>query len=437
MPTYTYIERYNDTASTYRDEHGDEHIIGDTLLQGGPLRLLVDFDTALNMANEARLDRDALTALLIDPDEADEAVCCEHCPTWVHEDDSVEVGADRLCETCSDSLGRDCYRCGDRAYPNSMYVVEEDWCCFSCYENHTNYCEGCEETYWEDSSRHDDCRRYNCGCETADGIRYIPLSPALVSAGSDTGDTGRLNEDVRHTVKMEGALSDSAAYSVRCEVAEFWRASQNQDVWAEWVKALTDTDPRWKVDGRTYPKRVRKAVFKATGVNLPDALVEKIGNIARVDTEEVELDIALTWDLNMDPEEYANSGSCWWTDYAYSRCTLKEAGGFALRSFSRSHGQNYVSGRSWVIPLRMFDGKLEPTINDNVGEAQAYVVFNSYGDLGESVGARVMANLTGKAYKRIQSGDWSMYVNNSSCYLIAAQNVLDSDPTMPVLSNRC
>jgi hypothetical protein len=176
-------------------------------------------------------------------------------------------------------------------------------------------------------------------------------------------------------------------------------------------------------DGK-YAKRLRSALHKQ-GVTLTPKEVEAVGNIARDHSKGGTLSVAITRDLNMGPAEYAHEESCWWESYAYSRCTLKSNAGFGLRSFiEHPSGWIGVSGRAWVIPVAESDdlpGRLRPTF----GEPQAYVLFNSYGDLDERIGVRTLSAMTGMPWQQARSGDWNMYVNGDSVFLVAPQDMLD------------
>ena len=67
--------------------------------------------------------------------------------------------------------------------------------------------------------------------------------------------------------------------------------------------------------------------------------------------------------LNLPRGDFAHEGSCWWTDYEHSRCSLKTCGGFGLRTFNG----DVVTGRAWVMPLRRTEERTHMSSPPNAG----------------------------------------------------------------------
>lgn len=255
--------------------------------------------------------------------------------------------------------------------------------------------------------------------------------------GAATGS--RLESGQTQQVKInEGEISDEGLSAIdRLLQAEL--VAEGEEALRYWEKIgyqaatrVCQVGREWKNAKGTYPKRLRSAVYKNLDVKIPDALLSKIGDLARDHSTGIDVEVQITRDLNRTAEEFGNDESCWWdlaADYSYSRCTLKSNGGFGLIVPGR---YGICEGRAWVLPLAEDEaGALVPTF----GEAAAYVVFNAYGDLEERRGVRVMAALTGWSWKSVPlSRDrWEMYINGEDDgennrvggYLVAPDGVLD------------
>jgi hypothetical protein len=155
-------------------------------------------------------------------------------------------------------------------------------------------------------------------------------------------------------------------------------------------------------------------------IKLSPEILAQVGCIARDNSgSQSSFAVEVTRDLNQDASDFYHDGSCWWTDYAESRCALKTNGGFGLRTFTEWNG---VSGRAWVMPLRQLPhGSLGPTF-DTVNP-DAFMVFNGYGDLSGYAAARIMAHMTGGTYRKTDFSCEPMYINNKSGYLIAPEEI--------------
>ncbi len=185
---------------------------------------------------------------------------------------------------------------------------------------------------------------------------------------------------------------------------------------------LAPLGEEWQTRTGNYTKRLSRHAYKEHELKLSPEILSEVGCIARDHSKPVDFTVEVTRDLNRSSRYFGNHGSCWWGCYKESRCALKTNGGFALRSFGPS---GEVSGRAWVMPLRLDgDGNLVPTFDTVTPDA--FVLFNGYGELGNYTGARVMASMAGWTYKKIGFECEPMYINAGG-YLIApeetAQNV--------------
>lgn len=386
----------------------------------------LDFDTALEVANEHGLDRYELAALMQDPCEADEAALCEHCSKWVDDNATSvvyvsEYGTEVWCDDCADDDTYQCDRCGERVSSDACCSVGEDTACGSCYSNATGYCDECEVSYWDinaDNHDHDDDKSGAC-CDSPKMSFGICLSDTALDG------QGVLRNDEYVTVTLPGGVvSEQGITEIAALVSrECGRVYGEQSAFYPHRQVYAIGND-YKTDKGVFAKRLRAAVYKEHGgYKMPDSVLEKVGTLARKHSEPVDVEISITRDLNQPREEFANEDSCWWSDYSYSRCTLKSNGGFGLRSWDETTWGRYVSGRVWVLPMRADHAKqrLVPTLE----EADAYVVFNGYGELGELAGPRVMSALTGWGFSRvtIYGSDWNMYVNGDSGYIVAPEEI--------------
>lgn len=85
-------------------------------------------------------------------DEQREQADCASCGTTLDlENDLVSTDSgDLLCEDCRIY----CERCEEYCYSNdSSYVYNEGTWCYSCADNYTYWCEGCENTYSDDHAQ--------------------------------------------------------------------------------------------------------------------------------------------------------------------------------------------------------------------------------------------------------------------------------------------
>jgi hypothetical protein len=169
-------------------------------------------------------------------------------------------------------------------------------------------------------------------------------------------------------------------------------------------------------------------MFYKEGIKLSPAELSMIGNLARDHTtNESVVHVEVTRNLNQPAALYGNRDSCWWSNYRYSRCWLKEHGGLALRTFSSDkktliEGASAVESRAWVLPVEKEitgsgDG-LRPT--HETMSPDGYLVFNSYGvPLRQQ--AKLVSLMTGKSYRSVDFKASDVYVNNNLAILVASE----------------
>jgi hypothetical protein len=246
-----------------------------------------------------------------------------------------------------------------------------------------------------------------------------------------------LANDVSTTVTLpSGVISDEGLTQIAAHLRWWGRreadphASDYYDVREKWNNLshrLDEIDRRWQTREGNFTKRLSRFAYKQHGLKIPPDVLSEIGNMASQQSAGASYRVAFTRNLNLPAWDFANEGSCWWGSYAASRCALKSNGGFALRTFNQYDG---VTGRAWVMPLRLVgtlpdSAELAPTFETL--DADAFIVFNGYGDMHGYTPARIMAHLAGMTYRKVcfQPGESVMYVNNETGYLVAPEEIAD------------
>lgn len=235
-----------------------------------------------------------------------------------------------------------------------------------------------------------------------------------------------LANDTKTTVTLPaGTISDAGLAAIR-DYLLLYRSTSVIDRDAQhkyYSLAYTQEVVGGRVQDKTgnYAKRLSRHAYQVHALKLPTEVLSQVGCLAADHSQGIEVQVEVTRELNRRASYFYHTGSCWWTaDYGYSRCTLKTNGGFAMRSFDQ---YNDVSGRAWVMPLRLntFDA-LSPTF-DTVNPA-AFMVFNGYGDLECYTPARVLAHMTGLTYRKIGFTCELMYINAGG-YLVAPEELAE------------
>ena len=425
--------------NVYETPDGDE-ILGTPMPVVAELILWEDFDVPAAWAEAVTAHREAGRAYYSQPDRAEflasvrrvvadadsvDVVWCESCRDATKTEDAHEVagGHHHACDPCYNDDYRGCSDCGDvYHYDNMTYTLHDDSICDSCRQNYS-YCEDCDGYY------HDDCASDHvhggCDCESpaqhfamrhgentvSADERFSMTLPAGVISDEGMGSIARLVRN--HSYQAAEEVNPASEY--RGELAEL--AYEIRNKWWNLAQDVLAMDPRWQTKEGNFTKRLSKLAHKGYALKFPPNLLTQVGNIARDNSAGADLELELTRNLNLPAEDFYHEDSCWWQSYSESRCSLKTNGGIGMRTFSG----NYVQGRAWIMPMRLVDDALTPTFD--AVKADAYVVFNGYGDLSGYTPARIVADMTGLSYRKIGFQCSPMYVNGDSAYLVASEDV--------------
>ena len=428
--------------NVYEDADGDE-IIGTPLPVVTPLTLWEDFDLAEAWANAvtdhrqsghlcwskpSRIDFiDQVRRVIADLDNMPEIVWCESCEDPTDEGAATSLAnGNHACDECFSDNYSSCDDCSDVFHHDYLTSTLGDCSvCDSCRDCRYSYCEDCDG-YFHDSDEREH-RHGGCNCAPPDLSVRFPQS-----------DGTTLSEDERATVSLpSGVISqegmNSIARLIRDHSLEAVACDERGNMTKEgyelhnkWWNLSFDVaamDTRWQTKEGNFTKRLSKLAHKNYALKLPPTLVTRVGNIARDNSQGTEIEIEFTRDLNLPAEEFYHEDSCWWQSYSESRCSLKNNGGIGLRTFGGTRLQP-VSGRAWVMPLKSDEeGNLSPTFDATA--ADAYMVFNGYGDLSGYTPARVVAGMTGMTYRKIPFSCYPMYINGDSGYLVAPEEIAE------------
>lgn len=340
----------------------------------------------------------------------DAVMFCDECcaVTWVDNTTTVASG-DVVCdENCRDNY-TSCDDCGD--YVKDSTTIGDRELCSRCRDRNYSWCDECDDYYHDDYSyehTHDD----TCDCEAPHRRFLFPAN-----------GHGMVAQNERLSVELpKGTIDDEGIDRIKHLV--YAALTEEDDIdWFTVNKVVEDIGPLWQAKRGNFTKRLSGALFKEHKVKLAPAVISEVGNLARAHSSgEATWHIEFTRDLNASADEFCHGDSCWWGGYAASRCCLKNWGGMGMRSYSTEDTESYrPSGRTWVQPL---DDTLDAT--HHTTDAHAFVIFNSYGDLGGFLAARIIAHLTGKTYRKIEYNADGQYVNNEVGYLVADQATCDA-----------
>lgn len=400
----------SDTHSTYLDADGCEVFLG----HGFPRRVLIEFDVDAVMSAWADHQCNNYTSrsyrhewlaaygeTLIDPDDINEMVWCSDCSDLeCQENGSTTKYGDWVCEPCVDSNYTWCQECEELvSNDDTTSTLHDTTICDRCRSNWWSFCEDCDGYYRDgDSDEHQ---------HNGDGCCESPVPSFIVRNDGDPA----LANDVRATITLPAGTIDEQGIS-RIQSYLMGRGMYAQ---ANLVPAV---GPLWQAKDGNFTKRLSRMVYKTLASKMDAESMSNIGNIAREHSNTVAFDIEFTRDLNLSAEEFGHEDSCWWGSYSSSRCALKSNGGFAMRVMG-SYGS--CQGRAWIMPLRLDGDDLVPTFDTMT--ADAFVVFNGYGDLSGYNGTRILSHMVGMTYRKIQFSCNPMYVNGGSGYLVAPEEI--------------
>lgn len=375
------------------------------------VRTLVGDPTGLEAAWEAyRATVEAPDATLFATAVTDVVgTACEVCsdcgsPAW--EDDGDYADDDFVCVDCERRCQR-CDGCQDLYRDHrSMTFVGASVYCTPCRDSRCSRCDYCDEWYHDDDR---ELHSHDCDCEAPHPRFRFPAAGPLTVENDDR----LLVELAIGTIDPRGIdeIVEKLWSDLRPQLARFdWR----EDV----ARSVVALDPRWQTRRGNFTRRLSSALYERHGIKLAPPLISQIGNIARLHSSgSCMWFLEFTRDLNQPPEAFYNGASCWWDEYAASRCALKSWGGLAMRSYAASEDPaDEPAGRAWVQPL---NGALQPT-HDAAG-AHAYLVYNCYGNLEGYTAARLVAHLASRTYRKVACSLEGQWVNDDAGYLVADQ----------------
>lgn len=343
-------------------------------------------------------------------------VWCENCSEPVKSDESVAVdgGDSHVCETCYQDHYTSCSDCGNIVgYDSTTGTLHDESVCGRCLDNYS-FCDDCDGYYHHNYS--DQHSHGGCDCESPAQVFTMRNGDAVIA------------QDERFTIGLPaGVISDEGMYQIAALIrSQQYEVDASTDPdyalrtkWYVFASAVQEMDSHWQTKEGNFTKRLSKLAHKSQGLKIPADVLTKVGNIARAQSNGADLAVEVTRDLNQSAADFYHEDSCWWQSYSESRCSLKSNGGIGLRSFTTYGG---VSGRAWIMPLRLDEhDNLQPTFDSMT--ADAFIVFNGYGDLEGYAPARIVAQMAGMTYRKVNFSNSPMYVNGDSGYLVASEDI--------------
>lgn len=355
----------------------------------------------------------------------DQVPFCIDCEEPEHLASTSPARGGRVCESCRIDEWWWCNDCNLwNHYEEYNSTADDTGVCDWCVDNYF-YCDMCELYYSNDSG-------HTHGGD--DGCCESPAQVFVVGTPK-----GPLTNDTRITVALDEGRINGAGRDAITQRMRVWSANTPSDEFtsaginvrqAVYEAAHSVGDHvgwEWTGANGNFTTRLKRSLYNAYKLRIPAEVLTEIGNIANTHLTGGEHTVAVTRDLNLGAHEFHHGGSCWWSDYSYSRCTLKSNGGFGLRSFDGPH----VTGRAWVMPLKVRTDR--PASNRDyqatfdTRDPDAWVVFNGYGNLDGHMAAAVMSDLLGLPYRPVTFGVSRMYVNSEHGYLLVAHGPEVSD----------
>lgn len=333
---------------------------------------------------------------------------CYECASWLNTEDTTETfHGDSVCDDCIGRRYTACTNCEQFVMDDEICYVSGGHYCWQCRDNVADYCEQCDQWYGNDED-HD--HPTECDCEA-------PIVRFQFPANGD----GTIGNDETLVVKLPAGTIDEVGMNlITTQLACMSHPEGHPQAHYRMLtvsqvrRALSEVGDTWLGEKGNFTRRLSRVIYSNHKVKIPKETLTEIGNLARrYSSDTSEWNVEFTRDLNLPPEQFAHGESCWWGSYFYSRCSLKSWGGLAIRTFLPDDygGEGlYVSGRAWVQPMRKVGIDLIPT-HDTL-TADAYIVFNGYGDLDGAKPARIIGHLTGKTYRKIEYAADQQYVNN-------------------------
>lgn len=343
-------------------------------------------------------------------------------------------GEDEVCRTCYQDNFTECATCNSRFLYDDMHSVQGDHICESCMDSgdvEASTCEACGYYFYQDNMVYvEDRGGYYCqDHKPREASVCKPTHLAFEFPALCTPQKSVKNDEVVTVTVAHGEVSSVGMAEIRNLVYRKTGGPNNYDGLNLHELATEESfDRTWQTREGNFPKRLAKHMLTERSMKLTEELMAEIGNIAKAYTSKTgKSHISLTRNLNLPASQFCNDGSCWWTDYATSRCEAKAYHTFGVRGWATEHGDDgEPTDRAWLIPLAVDHTSVRPRFEGtHVLPADAYVLFNSYG-MEVLPFSRIVAGMTGKSYKKITFRVDNMYVNGELGVLIAEQSVCDA-----------
>lgn len=344
---------------------------------------------------------------------------CDDCDDITPDGDitSVDGGYRKVCDDCLDSNYSACARCDEHVPSDDMRSVYagDEYVCESCCDNHYHYCDYCDYYVSDNDDDHHHGDNSSDCCESPHDAQTFVMPD------------GTAQDEIIEVTLPDGDITGDGMYEIRNVI---FREVPNDDyvLRDRLITAVYNVGSQYVTKDGKFSKRIAKYLHRHWSTKASDDVLSKIGQAAQKASVGGTKRVAFTRQLNLSAEDFYHEGSCWWSEYSYSRCTLKSNGGLGMRTFSE---EGYVTGRAWVFPLRRReDGKLLPTF-DTSG-ADAFVVFNGYGDLSEAAQGRALAaTVEGWVSRKVGFDPGNMYVNAGG-FLVGPADIVEGAGDYPV-----
>jgi hypothetical protein len=394
---------------------------------------------------------------------------CEHCGAFKHRDERQELRSVNICKTCWVIVGPTWLICTGCGGEYRMSGARE-------YHHYG--------AFWVDSPGREEVSRttegalfYCTRCRAPERSKCKPRVPEFDFPVLCLGPDEKIHSDeIKELTVGGGDVTEGGLTAIRNLVSirtagPVIDPTTGRQQGIHLHELMTDDfDRRWQTVEGNMPKRLAKLLFVQRHMKLTEELMSEIGNLAKQYTSRPGTHrVSLTRNLNGSKSEFVNENSCWWTDYWYSRCTLKSMGGLGVRLWETrptfnargtvSGSKEFPIGRAWMIPLELLAasnpekytwGRFKP---DAPLPAPAYIIFNAYDgrsskDRAELFDfARIIAQMTGKSYRKVHFRAPHMYLNGTALgsdgdpkgVLIAEQSVCSEFATVEIsqVPNQC